>query len=168
MMGHVKMTDEEIQVESEKWARGKGISGEVIGVFNGSTGFLSNFYNERVEVYGHVFLNNEAAFQAFKCLDRVEEFKKLPPNKAKQLGRRVKLRDDWESIKDQVMYDVVRAKFMGNEELAKKLVSTGDAYLVEGNWWGDGHWGVCRGIGKNKLGEALMKVRTEIVSGVVS
>lgn len=83
----------------------------------------------------------------------------MPP---KRLGRRVKLRPDWESIKDQVMYEVCKAKFSQNTDLRDKLVATGDAELVEGNTWGDKIWGICNGQGENRLGKILMKVRTEL------
>jgi len=46
--------------------------------------------------------------------------------------------------------------------LREALLDTGNAKLVEGNYWGDVEWGVCRGKGKNKLGKILMKVRKEI------
>jgi hypothetical protein len=36
-----------------------------------------------------------------------------------------------------------------------------DARLVEGNTWNDRYWGVCRGVGQNKLGHLLMKLREE-------
>ena len=38
-----------------------------IAGFIGYYRFLSNFYSARVEVDGFVFLNNEAAFQSYKC-----------------------------------------------------------------------------------------------------
>lgn len=60
------------------------------------------------------------------------------------------------------MYEVCRAKFLQNPDLADKLVATGDAELIEGNTWGDTVWGVCNGSGENRLGEILMRVRSEI------
>lgn len=89
------------------------------------------------------------------------EFANLPPNEAKRLGRRVKLRADWETVKDQVMFDVCCAKFNDNEYLAQLLVQTGDAILIEGNTWNDTYWGVCNGKGKNMLGKILMQIREE-------
>lgn len=55
----------------------------------------------------------------------------------------------------------MRVKFR-NPELRDKLVATGDAEIVEGNWWGDKFWGVCRGVGENHLGKILMRIRTEL------
>ena len=80
---------------------------------------------------------------------------------AKKMGRSVSLRPDWEDIKDDIMLEGLYRKF-ADDELADWLVDTGDEELVEGNWWGDRYWGVCNGVGQNKLGKLLMKVRSEI------
>uniref|UniRef100_UPI00345E83CD NADAR domain-containing protein n=1 Tax=uncultured Duncaniella sp. TaxID=2768039 RepID=UPI00345E83CD len=49
-----------------------------------------------------------------------------------------------------------------NPALAEKLIATGDAELVEGNYWHDTVWGVCDGVGENHLGKILMRVREEL------
>lgn len=76
----------------------------------------------------------------------------------------VKLRPDWEDVKEQVMEDIVRAKFTQNQYLGDWLLNTGDAELIEGNNWGDTTWGVDIRTkkGKNLLGKILMKVRAEL------
>ena len=95
-------------------------------------------------------------------MEQRKNFLGLDPSSAKRKGRRVKLRDDWEEVKDQIMYEIVLNKFSQNEELRKKLIATGDEYLEEGNTWHDTYWGVCNGKGKNKLGKILMQVREEL------
>ena len=45
--------------------------------------------------------------------------------------------------------------------MASRLINTGDAILIEGNTWGDTYWGVCDGVGENRLGKLLMEVREE-------
>lgn len=128
--------------------------------------FLSNFYEAPVEYNGIRYSNNEAAFQAQKCLTDEEklEFVNLSPVNAKRKGRRVKLRPDWESVKVGIMEEIVYAKFTQNQNLREKLIATGDALLEEGNDWNDTFWGVSlkSGKGKNNLGIILMKVRDEI------
>lgn len=121
--------------------------------------FLSNFYNSPVRIYGLCFLNNEAAFQGQKDTRRTHEFTQLQPNKAKRLGRSVHLRDDWELVKDNIMYDIVLSKFAQNKDLRKKLIDTKDFYLEETNTWGDTYWGICHGKGCNQLGNILMQIR---------
>lgn len=88
--------------------------GVSISEFRGENYFLSNFYSAPVTYNGMCFDNNEAAFQAAKCPDRMAEFCCLNPSEAKKLGRRVKLRDDWEAVKDTVMYEICKAKFSQN------------------------------------------------------
>lgn len=126
--------------------------------------FLSNFYEAEVEYEGILYKNNEAAFQAQKITDyrEQEQFWFVTPSEAKRLGRKVQLRKDWEQVKDEIMEDIVRAKFTQNEELKEKLIATGNEELIEGNAWNDTYWGVCGGKGKNMLGKILMKVREEL------
>ena len=125
--------------------------------------FLSNFYMIYVHYEGLTYVNAEAAFQAAKLLNNEDRkrFTTMNPKMAKQEGRRVPLREDWEEIKDDVMYNVCKAKFE-NSELAEKLLATGDEELVEGNTWNDTYWGVCNGVGENKLGKILMRIRDEL------
>ena len=137
-----------------------------IDIFRGTYFFLSNFYEAPVEYGGLRYLNNEAAFQAQKCLTEEEKqgFTQLPPNKAKRLGRQVVLRSDWEQVKVGIMEEIVRAKFTQNTDLRNQLLATRDAELVEGNNWNDTFWGVhlSNGKGENHLGQILMKVRSEL------
>lgn len=132
-----------------------------IDSFTGKYFFLSNFYEAPVEYDRIVFMNNESAFQAMKCVKRKDRcvFAPLNPSTAKKRGRHVNLREDWENVKEQYMYDIVLAKFTQNEDLKEKLLATGDAYLEEGNTWGDREWGTVNGVGNNKLGKILMAVR---------
>lgn len=134
----------------------------MINEFRGKYYFLSNFYSVPVKHGFLTFTNTEAAFHSEKCPVRAGEFTKLNPSEAKRLGRRVRLRSDWEQIKDNVMLDVVRAKFTQHPDLTQKLLATGDEELVEGNDWGDIYWGVYKGRGKNMLGKILMRVRAEL------
>jgi hypothetical protein len=127
--------------------------------FRGKYFFLSNFYERRVICFGFVFRNTESAFQAMKCPERMKEFCGLSASAAKVLGRTVQLRPNWEQVKEDVMYGVCYAKFSQNKDLEQRLINTGDAELIEGNDWNDTTWGVCNGIGENKLGKILMRLR---------
>ena len=85
----------------------------MINSFSNQYEFMSNFYNAPVTYDGLTYRNNEAAFQAQKLANK-EERKKYctySPSKAKLEGRNCELRKDWENIKYQVMYDIVKAKF---------------------------------------------------------
>ena len=140
---------------------------EVIREFIDAYAFLSNFYHSPVKYRNLIYLNAEAAFQAQKesCEKDKEQYTRMNPAQAKLVGRNCNLREDWEEIKEQTMYEIVKAKFTQNEVLARLLLATGDAYLEEGNWWHDTTWGVCNGVGQNKLGKILMRVREELDGG---
>lgn len=137
---------------------------QAIKQFRGDFFFLSNFYECPVTYKQLTYTNNEAAFQAQKCTSDSEkiQFTKLNPSEAKKLGRRVNLRKDWEAVKVKIMEEIVREKFTQNTELADKLLATGDAYLEEGNTWGDRIWGTVNGSGANRLGVILMQIRAEL------
>lgn len=132
-----------------------------IDSFSGAFTFLSNFYFVQIKHEGIMYNSVEAAYQAAKTKDAIEKkfIATMSPGEAKKYGRRVKLREDWEEIKLAVMEELVKKKFR-NPSLRKKLMATGDAELIEGNWWGDTYWGVCKGKGENHLGEILMSIRS--------
>lgn len=136
----------------------------MINSFRGKYFFLSNFYEMPIAYNGICYLNNEAAFQAQKTLDNEmrKKFSNLNPSDAKRLGRHVKLRADWEQVKDQIMYEIVKIKFTPPSCSYLNLMATGDEWLEEGNTWGDREWGTVNGVGKNKLGKILMRVRKEL------
>lgn len=139
-----------------------------ISEFRGKYSFLSNFYFTEVKYEDIVYTSVEAAFQAQKTanLEDRKIFIGVNPSEAKRLGRRVKLRDDWEDIKLDVMYNVVKAKFDQHSILRVNLLETRNAELVEDNNWGDTYWGVCNGVGENNLGKILMKIRDEYIKEV--
>ena len=126
--------------------------------------FLSNFYTSDIEYNGLVFMSAEAAFQAQKCPSIARSFTRLSPNRAKARGRSVQLRSDWETVKDDIMYEIVKSKFTQNQDLKRQLLDTGDEELIEGNTWNDTYWGmdIRTNRGKNKLGKILMRVRKEL------
>lgn len=143
-----------------------------IDKFDGKYAFLSNYYPSPIH---QEFINGtiieyptvEHAFQATKTTN-IELRKRFAqaktPGEAKRMGRHILLRKDWNEIKDAVMLSYVRAKFTW-PDLQAKLLATGNAYLEEGNYWNDTTWGVCNGVGENRLGKILMQVREEARKG---
>ena len=138
----------------------------LISSFDGPNAFLSNFHTCGVEYEGILYPSAEHAYQAAKSLDpqvREQVAKASSPGVAKQVGRHIALRSDWDRLKDGIMLDILRIKFARGTFLARQLIETQGAALVEGNWWGDTYWGVCKGSGLNKLGKILMKVRSDLL-----
>jgi len=152
----------------------------MIDKFEGENRFLSNFYPSEITHEGIVYPTNEHYYVAMKInepqyitidgelknLDikrsRVYVSKIKTAGDVKRLGRKLKVRDDWDDVKLSVMEYGVRQKFNKHEDLKNMLLDTGDEELIEGNWWGDTYWGVCNGKGENHLGKILMRVREEI------
>lgn len=135
--------------------------------FSGSYRFLSNFYRvpSGFLYEGVRYTTVEHAFQSAKTLDPTWK-KKIQcaptPDRAKALGKRCPLRPDWEAVKIPIMRELLFLKFRADFLLRCSLISTGDALLIEGNYWGDRTWGVCDGQGENHLGKLLMQVRAEL------
>ncbi|MCQ2518374.1 MAG: NADAR family protein [Lachnospiraceae bacterium] len=144
---------------------------ETINSFREEYSFLSNFYQHPFEYKGLVYPNAEAAFQAQKCADEEGKVKYTlikNPVRAKQMGKKeANLPANWDEISPRIMEEIVTAKF-SVPELAVKLLSTGDAFLEEGNHWHDNRWGKCTcdrcrdRESLNLLGNILMNVREKI------
>lgn len=132
--------------------------------FFGKYHFLSNFELGEVVFEGIKYPSSENAYQAAKSLDIDvrKQFTNISPNESKKLGRKISMRQDWESVKYSVMFQIVLDKFTRHRNFGDLLIETGDKYLEETNYWGDKIWGVCDGVGKNWLGKILMDVRTQI------
>lgn len=136
-----------------------------IDSFVGGYEFLSNFYPSTIIYSGEVYSTVEHAYQAAKVIDPMWEERirtASTPNQAKKIGRRAPLRVTWENDKVAVMRELVHLKFR-IPELRERLIETDPAELIEGNWWGDTFWGVCKGKGENMLGMLLMEERRCLV-----
>lgn len=133
---------------------------------NKYTFFLSNFYPKSIKIWNMKFSCSEAAFQAAKFLNKPElavRFTHLDGQEAWKLAQNHshQQRADWYQVRENIMLEVLRAKFEQQRELKELLLATGDAYLVENNsrdvFWADGG----DGKGKNRLGHLLMQIRGE-------
>ncbi len=132
-----------------------------IDQFVGDYHFLSNFHFADVELDGLVYSTVEHAYQAAKSNDpavREAVRKAWQPGIAKAMGRRIDVPSSWWTRRVSVMHTLVTRKFQ-HAHLRAQLDATGRAVLIEGNWWNDTYWGVCRGTGENWLGRILMSVR---------
>lgn len=132
--------------------------------FSGPYRFLSNFF---IEPDGSFV---EYEFQRAKCsefherakFDTLFDKRILTPKQAKVLGSAVHLREDWLTVRVDIMTFYVMKKFKDHKDLWWMLQQTGDAWLEEANTWGDTFWGTCRGRGDNVLGTILMQVRADL------
>ena len=134
---------------------------------NDDYGFMSNFAPYPFSDGGKIWPTSEHYFQAQKFLvPQIQEIIRqiVSPMDAALEGRNRQnpLRPDWEEVKDEVMLQAFRMKFSQNPDIAKELMATGDAIIIEHTrndaYWADGG----DGSGKNKLGLLLMQVREEL------
>jgi hypothetical protein len=130
-------------------------------------GELSNFSPHPIDLKGRVWPTSEHYFQAQKFAgteyeEAVRQAKS--PMIAARMGRSRErpLRADWEAVKDEIMRAALQAKFAQHPGLRSFLLQTGDAELIEhtknDSYWADGG----DGTGKNRLGQLLMELRTEL------
>lgn len=132
----------------------------MITEFQGEYRWLSNFAPCEITIFGRKYKSTEAAYQAMKTIVPEERipFEAMNAAQAKKAGRKLTLRTDWDAIKLDVM-TVVTAQKYHQEPYQSLLLATGDQKIIEGNYWNDTYWGVCRGVGENNLGKIIMEMR---------
>lgn len=127
-------------------------------------GCFSNFSAHGFELDGAWWPTSEHYFQAQKFPNSPYQDQircARTPKQAAQMGRDRDrpLRPDWESVKEDVMYQGVLTKFSTHDAIREILLNTGDEDIVE-NAPHDYYWGCGKdGSGKNRLGIILVKVR---------
>jgi ribA/ribD-fused uncharacterized protein len=140
-------------------------------------GALSNMSNEfSLDVCGERVRSSEALYQALKFphLPDVQRgiVEQKSPMSAKMMAKphRLKIREDWEDVKVDVMWWVLRVKLRQNAVMfAKALEETKDLDIVEKStkdaFWGAQNAsenGVLMLEGANVLGQLLMKLRADL------
>jgi len=145
-------------------------------------GFCSNFHPAPIVLDGENWPTTEHYYQFQKSFDRryrqairsattPGQAKRLaaPPDATGHTGsdswfrkNGAMPRPDWNEAKLEIMRRAIRAKFTQNAELARMLLSTGTAELVEDSK-SDSFWGAgADGSGENWLGRLLMELRDEL------
>ena len=131
-------------------------------------GEFSNYSRHAVFLREKTWPTVEHLYQAQKFVgtDYEERIRTaLTPTLAKQKAKEWKpqRRSDWDVVKEDVMLEGLRAKFNQHPDLKRKLLSTRERRLVEFTdndaYWGENH----KGLGKNRLGELLMQLRSELM-----
>jgi ribA/ribD-fused uncharacterized protein len=125
-------------------------------------GFMSNFWRARMFVYDRWWNWVEAPYQTRKTFNQAEQdaiWIAKSARETRELGQKVTMRWDWDTIKRQVMKECCFAKFLQHADLRKQLMETGTEELIEDSpidaWWGCG----ADGKGRNELGKVLMEIR---------
>ena len=140
---------------------------------------FSNLYPARIIHKGSLreFITAEQAYQYRKCteLNQAKQANLIMLTREvyemRQLGREAGTSEEWERIKEEVMYEILLMKFEQDEELQEKLLLSGTLELVEAT--PDKEWGAGCSLnskamkshswtGKNRQGIILMRVRSTL------
>ena len=130
-------------------------------------GFMSNFAPYPISDGSKIWPTSEHYFQAQKFLipeiqEKIRQIASPMDAALEGRNRQNPLRSDWEEVKDEVMHQALRMKFSQNPEIAKELLATRDAIIIE-HTQNDAYWADSGdGSGKNKLGLLLIQVREEL------
>lgn len=137
---------------------------KVINQFSGDYFFLNGICNAPIRYNGLDYVCPESAFFAQKVLlpELRKEYCKLDGIDACKIDEQIEPRKDWANIENTVMYDVTWCKFTQNEEFAKKLLATEDAFLIDVNEYGDDKFGIYNKRGENIRGFILMNIRSRL------
>lgn len=118
--------------------------------------------------FNTIYTSSEHFYQSMKSDDR--EYRRIiinleTPEETKKIAKKLleedklySYRKDWLDIKDKVMEIALFCKFSQNRYLLERLDKI-EGEIIERNYWKDIYWGVCDGIGENKLGKMLMNLR---------
>lgn len=134
---------------------------------------FSNWSAHAVEVFGELFPTAEHAYHYKKYDKNHPEIAKriklarspyLCKEITREIGIKEKCREDWDSVKIDIMREIVQAKFEQHEEVRNNLKLTGIKELVENSpvdyFWGCGE----DRTGQNWLGKIWMEVRAGVFS----
>ena len=112
---------------------------------------VKNLGSQTTNYRGGKWLINKKKPELGLLNDNIKKYKDL-----------IKIREDWNDIRDDIMYKGIFAKFTQNKDLKKLLLMTGNKILIEDSPR-DWYWGIGKDrTGKNKLGELLMRLREEL------
>lgn len=132
--------------------------------------FLSNLYYCLITYKDITYIHAEGAFQAQKTDN--EKLKLAISHMAPERAHKAEEElitpiSDWDKIKDEEMYNILKEKY-NIPSIKTKLLATNDIKIIYGNNEHDNYWGKCNCEKckalpfKNKLGEIIMQIRDEI------
>jgi len=143
---------------------------EFYGIRN-KYGEFSNFSSYPIEIAAKVWPTNEHFFQSQKFITTEPQYaeqirKSRKPIIAKKMGNNSlhKIREDWESVKDDIMRIAVYNKFTQHSFLKYLLISTRNQEIIEVSPR-DYYWGIgANRRGKNMLGKIIMEIRDVLIT----
>lgn len=99
--------------------------------FEGEYDFLDMAYNAPFYYKGRFYKCAEAAYQAERVGDPLltSMFEDMGGSEARCVGLYTTERDDWDDIKQDILYNITKQKFEQNPALYKRLAETKDAFI---------------------------------------
>lgn len=128
---------------------------------------FSNFSAHTVIYKGVLYPTVEHAFHIAKFDDekiRQEILSAGSPIEAFELGQKYRpmRRNDWEDIRVEILFEIIKEKVSQHQEVKDALLATGDEEIVEHNP-NDSFWGTGTDRkGENNTGKIYMRIREGI------
>jgi ribA/ribD-fused uncharacterized protein len=146
------------------------VSGEIVGFYEREFYCFSNFSSFAVDWNQRFWQTAEHAYQAAHffgtdpaLVNKIHDARSAHDAYKLAKANSNKVSEHWDSIKINMMEDIVRCKLEQNPYVMLKLIQTGEKLIVEDSpkdsFWG---WGSDR-KGKNELGKIWMRLREEFV-----
>ncbi len=160
----------------ENPAKGKRLDDPDVLAFYGHRnpwGEFSNFYEAPIEIDDVTYPTSEHYFQCMKFrgsddihADAIRACATAAQCAIMGRNRSHPITQNWELVKNEVMYRAIYAKFTQHARLRAILLATGERLLVEhtknDSCWGDGSDGAVIGNGGNRLGQLLIRLREQL------
>ena len=126
-------------VHPKKFCTKSNDTTEVFGGILSEYSVLSNWSPSKIEYNNHVYVNLEQAYMHVKAMENGDfvAARKIryakDPREIKRIGSNLTMnnKEKWETIRHGVMHDLVKAKFMQNNEMAQELIQTKNRKLGE-------------------------------------
>ena len=126
-------------VHPKKFCTKSNDTTEVFGGILSEYSVLSNWSPSKIEYNNHVYVNLEQAYMHVKAMENDDSVaaRKIryakDPREIKRIGSSLTMnnKEKWETIRHGVMHDLVKAKFMQNNDMAQELIQTGNRRLGE-------------------------------------
>jgi ribA/ribD-fused uncharacterized protein len=151
--------------------------------FQGTRDVFSNMYPCKLRKYNKTFNSAEHLYQYEKCLFHKSEklgLRVYNSNNgfiAKRHAKEIKVSPSWLNYREECLKNILTLKAEQCEKFRKHLHLSKDKMLIEANKY-DNYWGcgldksalsISNGIyqGKNKMGELLMILRSELIAETV-
>lgn len=134
----------------------------------GPLGYLASYSKYGFKYHGIYWPTLEHYYQAQKFSDEDIQRKILnasTPKEASQIGRNrnYKIKQNWDDIRNKIMYEGIYLKFKQNENIKMKLIKTDNTEIIEGTTK-ESYWGCdIDGSGENNFGRLLMKARKQLI-----